>query len=369
MIHRPIRRAGRLLAAAILPVGVVAAAAAPADAHSVRHGTLYTLSNDAAGNRVLAFARASDGSLSPAGSFATGGNGAGAGLGSQGAVVVTDNGRRLIAVNAGSDSISLFAVDTNGGLDLLDTVASGGHHPISVTVHDEVVYALNGADNTISGFSFDDRDLEPLAGTTRTLTGTGAAEIAFTPNGHQLVVTEKASNLIDVFAVDDGIAGSALPTASTGMTPFGFAFDRHGHLLVSNAAGGAPAASSLTSYAVDRSGALDLLDGPAPTHQTAACWVVVSRDSRFAYATNTGSGTISGYHVAPDGSLSLLNADGVTATTGAGPTDATITRGDLYSVGSGSHTITVDHIEHDGSLTPVATLTGLPANAAGLAAS
>ena len=366
MSSRLIRRAIALSAVLGIPVGLVAVTNTAASASDGRAPTVYTLSNETSGNRVLAYAAGADGSLTPAGSYPTGGLGSGGGLGSQGAVVVTSDRRHLLAVNAGSDSVSELAIARDGSLRLIGTVPSGGRKPISVTVHDDTAFVLNGDDSTISGIRLDD-GLEPIAGSTRHLSGTGGAQVSFTPRGRQLVVTEKASNLIDVFKVDDdGNVSNATATPSTGVTPFGFAFDRRSHLLVSNAAGGAAGASSVTSYDIKRDGTAFVLAGPVGTNQTAACWVVVTADGRFAYTTNTASGTISGYRVAPDGGLALLNANGVTATVGKGPINASIVRGELYTVNAGSHTITVDHIAGDGSLTPGPTLSGLPTSAVGL---
>src|SRR5262249_5741293 len=112
---------------------------------------VYTMSNAASGNHILVFSRGSDGSLSPAGSVATGGNGTGAGLGNQGGVVLTDDGEWLLAVNAGSNSVSVFAVEDEG-LRLIDVAASGGLRPISIATHDNLVYVLNAGSDAVSGF-------------------------------------------------------------------------------------------------------------------------------------------------------------------------------------------------------------------------
>ncbi|HEX5689870.1 MAG TPA: beta-propeller fold lactonase family protein, partial [Roseiflexaceae bacterium] len=266
-------------------------------------GAVYVLTNAANGNAVAVYTRSADGALTPAGTVATGGLGTGAGLGSQGAVVLSKDRDWLFAVNAGSNDISIFRV-RNKGLRLIDTVASGGERPISLTFLDDVLYVLNaGGAGNISGFQFDDGQLEPIAGSTQPLSngGSGAApgpaQIQFSPDGDLLVVTEKATNLIDVYAVDDEGQASAPQThASSGATPFGFAFDKRDHLIVSEAFGGAPGASALSSYDVEDD-ALETITGTAPTHQTAACWVVVTRNGRYAYATNTGSNNISAYRI------------------------------------------------------------------------
>ena len=373
MTHTSTRRAVKLASLLALPLAftITVGTTAHADGGG-RRGSVYVLSNSATGNQVLQYRRAAGGTLTAAGSYPTGGNGSGAGLGSQGAVVLSEGGDTLLAVNAGSNSISEFAVRRDGSLRLIDTEASGGRVPISVTIHDHTAYVLNDGDNNIVGFRLGEAHLVQLPGATQSLTGTGAAEVAFSPNGRQLVVTEKASTLIDVFNVDaHGVAGPATATASTGETPFGFAFAGRNVLVVSNAAGGAPGVSSASSYLVSASGTAGFVSGDIATGQTAACWTVVSSNGRYAYTTNTGSGTISGYSVGRDGGLTPLNADGVTASTGIGsrPADVSVTGDYLYTRNGGTLTITVHHVERDGSLTAVATIAGLSASAVGLAAS
>ena len=196
--------------------------AVPAMANSGQDN-VYTLTNSAAGNSVLVFDRDADGSLTAAGSVASGGLGSGSGLGSQGAVVLDDDAHRLFAVNAGSDSVSSFAV-TKAGLELVDTAPSGGDLPISLTYDHGILYVLNaGAPNSISGLRVDnDGDLSPLAGSTRPLSAaqTGPAQVQFSPHGDLLVVTEKATNRITTFVVDkDGLAGAPAWFPSVGGTP------------------------------------------------------------------------------------------------------------------------------------------------------
>jgi 6-phosphogluconolactonase len=333
---------------------------------------VYTLTNDTAGNAVQVFDRAHDGSLSPDGSFATGGTGTGAGLGNQSGLVL--DRKRLFAVNAGSDSVSAFKVKRNG-LKLVDTVASGGDQPISLTVHRRLVYVLNaGGTANIKGFKLTrHRDLSPLAGSTRPLStaAPGPAQVSFDPKGRTLVVTEKDTNLIDTYKVNQhtGRASGANPQASAGQTPFGFAFDPRGHLIVSEAFGGAADASAVSSYEVD-DGVIDPITASAATTETAACWIVATKDGRFTYTTNTGSGSISGYRISSGGELSLLDADGVTGETGPGPIDMALTRGSrfLYSLNSGDGTISGFRVQGDGGLSPIGGASGLPAAANGLAA-
>jgi 6-phosphogluconolactonase (cycloisomerase 2 family) len=321
---------------------------------------------------VLVFDRRADGGLVAAGAVSTGGLGSGDGLGTQGAVVESASGRWLLAVNAGSDDVSLFALE-RGRPVLVDTESSGGDMPVSITVHRRVVYVLNGGDDTISGLRLRPGALEPIPGSTQSLSGSGVggAQVEFTPDGDQLVVTEKNTNLIDVFPLDrHGTAGPAVTNPSNGATPFGFAHDHRGHLIVSNANGGAPGESSLTSYDVNENGTIVSLDGPVATNQTAACWVVVTRNGRFAYTTNTGSGSITGYRIGTNGSLTRLDDDGVTATTQSGPIDFDLTRNSryLYTLNGGSQSISIHRVTSSGDLVAMGTITGLPASAVGLAA-
>lgn len=189
--------------------------------------------------------------------------------------------------------------------------------------------------------------------------------------GDLLVVTEKATNKIVTFRVDrDGLPSQAQVHNSNGPTPFGFAFGKRDQLFVSEAFGGAANASATSSYDVDGGGGLTTISGSVATHQTANCWVVVTSNGRFAYVTNTGSGSISGYRIAQDGKIALLDANGQTAITGGGPIDLALSVNGrfLYSLNSGTNTLGAFRVESDGSLTPLPFVVGLPASANGLAA-
>jgi 6-phosphogluconolactonase (cycloisomerase 2 family) len=350
-----------LLAAAIV--------AGPAAAHGSA-GAVYALTNAPSGNAVLVYSRTGDGVLTPAGTVASGGLGDGAGLGSQGAVVIGDDGRQLFAVNPGSNSISSFSIRSRG-LALVDTEFSGGTRPISVTSHDRLVYVLNGGTpNSISGFRGDERGvLKPLPGSTRPLSvaDSGPAQVEFTPTGDALVVTEKATNRITTYPVDKhGFAGAPTSYASGGATPFGFAFGRHGILVVSDASG----ASGASSYHVARDGFVSTVTALAPTGQSAACWTVVTKNSRYAYVTNAASGNVSGFAVDRDGALSLLDPSGISAVTGGNPSDAALSENGrfLYVRVGNQGAIRAFRIGRDGSLAPLPGIAGLPATVAGLAA-
>jgi 6-phosphogluconolactonase len=350
------------------------AAAAPAAQNtSTPAGAVYALTNAPSGNAVMVWDRADDGSLTAAGSYATGGLGSGAGLGSQGAIILSQNNRWLFAVNAGSNEISVFQVDDHG-LTLTDKVASGGTLPTSLTVDHDLLYVLNaGGSGNITGFVINQRgQLTPIADSTRVLSGgaTAPGQVSFSPDGELLIVTERATNLIDTFVVDyDGLATGPISQASSGATPFGFAFSKRGDLIVSEA-NGAPGGSAASSYAVDDAGNLELVSGSVATNQGAACWVVITKNGRYAYTSNAASGSISGFGIGRDGSLSLLNADGRTGVTGGNPSDMALSHNSQYlyvRIGR-TGSIGTFAVQSDGSLQPLAGANGLPANSAGLIA-
>jgi len=331
-------------------------------------GAVYTLTNQVGGNAVAVFMRGADGRLASAGSVATGGTGTGASLGSQGAVSLSNDGRRLFAVNAGSNDLSVFAVSP-AGLALASRTASGGTLPISLTVHGNVLYVLNaGGSGNISGFTVGtSSDLTPIAGATLPLSGftVGPADVQFSPDGSRLVVTEKNTNLLDVYAVDaNGVASGPTTTASAGGTPFGFAFGLRNDLFVSEAAG------SASSYVLDASGTPALVSGAVSTHQGAPCWAVVTADGRFGF-TGNGAGSVSAFAIAPDGAISLVDANGGTALIGAGVNDIALSHNSRYLYvlqTGGAQAIHAFRIQADGHLTPLGPIAGLPAGTRGLAA-
>lgn len=365
---------GSLLWAALLPCLASPAVQAHDDDNDDAAGAVYTLSNAADGNKVLAFSRAGDGSLRAAGEYATGGLGSGSGLGNQNAVVLSKDGRWLFAVNAGSNQVSVFSV-RRAGLKLVDTVDAGGVRPVSVAVDRDLVYVLNAGSDTIVGFQLNRRgQLTQLPGSVRPLSGTGTApaQISFSPDGDLLVVTEKATNRIDVYVVgENGLASGPSVHASVGQTPFGFAFDRRGRLLVSEAAGGAFEASSVSSYHLAENGALHPISSAVPTTETAACWVVITGNGRYAYTTNAGSGSLAGYAIGRDGRLSLLDADGRSGVTGvdSSPIDMALSNNSryLYTLNAGSDTIGAFRVAADGSLRALPGV-NLPDGANGLTA-
>ncbi|MEO5902353.1 MAG: beta-propeller fold lactonase family protein [Ilumatobacteraceae bacterium] len=356
----------RTIATAIALITLVTALAlaSPASAHGNRGpaATVFTATNSAAGNEVIAYGSV-DGVLAEVGRYPTGGTGSGSGLGSQGAIAGSEH--RLLVVNAGSDQLSLFTVRGNGDLVLTDIEATGGSHPISVTVDGDVAYVLNGGDQTVTGFRVRSGQLRMIAGSHQSLPGSGAAQISFDRDGRRLVVTEKAMSTIDVLPVRGGVAGAAVSNASTGITPFGFAIDARNHVIVSNAAGGAPASASVSSYRFVGAAGLEPISAAVADTQSAACWIALSSDGRVAFTTNAGSGTVSSYSLNRNGEISLLQA--TASLPGTGPVDMSVVGNTLFTLSGGAHTITTATIGGNGELSAGQTVT-VPAGVVGLAA-
>jgi 6-phosphogluconolactonase len=352
--------------AAPIAVGAALLFAGGAQAHGSPPHALYTETNSAAGNAVQVLARGDDGRLTRAGSFATGGLGTGAGLGSQGAVALSDDGRVLLAVDAGSNDVASFRVE-NGGLQLVGTVPSRGDDPISVAVHGRDAYVLNaGGVADVAAFRLSRSGvLTPRFGGRAPLSApnAGAAQVAVAPDGSALLVTEKATNQIETFPLRRGIPGDPVVTPSSGPVPFGFAFDPSGTAVVSEAAN-----STASSYRLAADGRLGLISASVPTLQGAACWVAVTPDGRFAYTGNAATGSITGFAIASDGSLTRLASDGRSASSPR-PNDLAIAGGHLYAINPNVGLVAAYSIASDGSLSALEPLSGLPAGIAGLAAS
>jgi 6-phosphogluconolactonase len=364
----------RFLAAAAVAVALlVGPATADAMADS---GALFTQTNDPAGNAVQKFDRAGDGTLTPAGTFPTGGVGLATLGGRQGAVELSDDERTVYAVNAGSNSVTAFRVrddDDDGdhdddddrhrgkhdepGLEILGTVSSGGVAPASVDEHRGRVYVLNseGTPN-VTAFTAGRRGaLRPIPGGTRDLPGAiGAAQVSVTPDGERLVVSERVSNRLETLSIDrHGRPGAPVVTESSGATPFGFGISRRGEVIVSEAG-----ASTVSSYRIGSTGLLAAITPSLAVGQGAACWVAVSPDGRFAY-TGNAAGSISGFAVARDGSLTALDADGLTAELDPSPRDLDFARNGrfLYAVSPGDATtggrVTGYRVGRDGALVEI----------------
>jgi 6-phosphogluconolactonase len=427
MLRRP-RGWFVLLLGLLLTFAITASASANSHWHHHKrhHRLLFTATNNPSGNQVIVFTQHSDGSVTQRETVSTGGTGAPNPpfgfpiVDTQGSINVAENGHLVFVVNSGDNSISSFR-SGHHGLTLVSHVSSGGVLPTSLTSRDHVLYAVNGRSSNIYGFRFnDDGHLYPLGGQapsgrplSTAFPTTVAAQISFTPDGDQLVVTERGlpshTGVIDTFDVGKhDLAGPAHKNTGVGFieaNPFGFDFDNKGHLLASNAGyinapgdDGPPFGvigdptqfvGSATAYDVKKSGALSRI-GDVLSGGRAACWLVVGKDSKYAYVTNTlsdsvadiftGIGGVTVYRVGHNGSLtyqSQANTSGAaTAGTPGSPSDMAFSEDGKYLyvnvptiLGPDNSFVDTFRIGNDGNLTMVSSLAGLPATDSGLAAS
>jgi 6-phosphogluconolactonase len=336
-------------------------------------GFVYVQTNDAELNEVVVYRRGADGRLDRLGSYLTGGRGSGRPhLPSQASVVLAQG--RLFVTNAGSDDLTVFAVDGDT-LVAQDRVASGGSTPTSVAVHGSWVYVLNSqGEANVAGFSLDGGGVAPLPGSIRALgEDSDPAQAAFSPDGRTLVVTDRAANSIHAFAVGaDGLLARHAAHPSAGMTPYGFDFAPDGTLVVTEAAGAQVGKASASSYRLDGGRELVRVSAAVPNTRSEVCWALVGADGRIAFVTNFGDGTISSYELGPDGSITLRDA--VAATTvegGPGIRDEAISSDGrfLYALHADACRVFAWEVGKDGTLVAIGSANGLPVTAAGLAAS
>lgn len=370
---------------------------ASALANNQEDGHVYVLNNNLVGsNSITVFQREEDGSLKLQGSTPIGGLGSLVAFadGIQGSLILThDEGTRLFAADAGSNQISVVDV-RDGHLSLEGVFSSGGSGPVSLSYSDGLLYVLNAANGSaaagnVTGFKVDDEgNLHAIPGSTKLLSTAhpNPAQVQIDPTGHWLVVTEKLTNLIDVYRIhDDGSLGARTSFASVGVYPFGMAFNpaRPREFLVDDGfgLGGSNLTGAVTAYNLEH-GSVKPVNGPVRDFQLAPCWMVITHDGHFAYTSNADSQTISGYTIGKDGAISLLTANGATGTTPADtfPLEESFSSNNrfLYVLDSrlllkpqpGLATVSGFRVHSDGSLTPAinpANFT-LPFTAIGLAA-
>jgi 6-phosphogluconolactonase len=339
------------------------------------------LMNNQVPNSISVFNLFVNGSLWLAGTYPTGGNGdpvAQPGdpptdpLASQGSLILTQDNRFLLAVNAGSNELSLFRIKGDT-LVPIEKVASGGTRPISVTQHGSLVYVLNeGNSPNISGFRFESREtLAPLMGSTRPLDGGGnvdPAEVSFSPDGSLLVVTQKASGTITTYTVGaDGLPNGPITNKSNGITPFGFAFTKDNTAIVAEAFDGESGRAAVSSYNLLGS-ALGLVSASVPNKQTATCWVAITADGRYAFTSNTGSNTISSYQIQTDGTVDVLQPGAIDNGPGSAPIDLALTGQHLFVHLAGNRALSAFRILSGGQLQGITVIGGLPFGAQGIAA-
>jgi 6-phosphogluconolactonase len=320
--------------ALVLGVAAAAAVAVPASASAAPGGPspvighVYVNDNTKPVNRIGAFDRHADGTLTPAGGspFVAGGAGTGAGLASQGALQFAAGGRFLIAVDAGSNQISVLRVRSDGSLSLVPggLVGSGGTLPDSIAVSGDLVYVANSGTghSNYSGFRLSSGgQLADIPGSTVTLaSGAAPGDVLFNGTGTKLVGTEVGPSLIDSFTVGrDGrlTAAPGSPFKAQGLGPFGSEFrpTRPDQLFVSNAHNTAPDSGTVSAFKDHGNGRLSSIKGsPFADNQMAPCWVEITSDGQILFTVNTASGSVSSYQIAANGALTLLGSTPISGT-------------------------------------------------------
>jgi 6-phosphogluconolactonase len=333
---------------------------------------VFIMSNSADQNEVIAFAQAADGTLTESGRFPTGGRGSGGNndpLESQGSLTLSQDRSLLFAVSAGSGEISVFRVH-GSALVLSDKVRSEGSEPNAIAQHGSLVYVLNtGGSSNVAGFVLEGDHLHYINNSLSFLSTntSGAASIAFSPDGTLLAVTERLTNDIDVFKVQaDGTLSPVVINPSSGPGAFSVSFAPSGVALVSetgpaNVSNG----SAISSYAIHPNGMLSAISTSVPTLGGANCWNVVTPDGRFVYVSNAGSSTISGFAISSTGALSALpgtvvgeNPGGATNLDIAVSADGKF----LFTLNSADGTIGTFAIQKDGTLENLGPANGFSPN-------
>lgn len=336
-------------------------------------GAVFAMTNAASNNQINAYVRLEDGSLAFAGAFSTGGNGSGGTvdpLHSQGSLKLSADHRLLFAVNAGSGTVSSFAVrGTN--LFLLDTEPTGGSLPTSVTQAGDLVYVLNaGGNGSVTGFHLlGNGHLLPIMNSTRYLSGSTPAptDVVLSPNHQFLIVPESATNQIDVFRVfPNGTLSDPVVSDSAGAVPFAAVFAPDGALIVGNVENNQTVSSTISSYHLDQNGSLHVVTNALPTAGQATCWDVIGRFGRSVYTANAANSTLSGFNIEHNGALTPIG-DAVVGQNPAGSANIDIAASDdgryLYTLNGATGTIGMFAVQEDGSLVNLGLQDGLPAKA------
>jgi len=337
-------------------------------------GAVFVMNNGAAGNEILSYSRASDGTLQELGRFRTGGRGSGGltdPLGSQGSLTLSSDHSLLFAVNSGSGDISVFRV-LGPFLSLVDRVPSGGSAPVAIAQNGNLLYVLNaGGSGSVTGFNLDRfGHVDPIPNSVRFLSGNsaGGSSLALSPDSKFLIVTERISNNFDIFAIQqDGTLAAPVvkPSSLPGLFAVRFAPGGAAIAVETGPAGGMNA-STISSFTVQDGGTLTPVTATLPTMGAATCWSVITPDGQFVYTSNAGTATISGFSIGSSGALTALDGTVVGMNpSGAANLDIAVTADSrfLYTLNSGAGTVGAFAIQDNGSLMPLAAAGGITAAA------
>ena len=363
---RHVLGAGAILGLSTLVAPVVAGADPPGPFSFVGPDhVVFVQTDNTAGNQVVAYDRSSNGTLTPAGTYNTGGLGGQLSgsvvdhLASQGSLTYDQRSAELYAVNAGSNTVSVFSVQRDH-LALRQVVTSGGTFPVSVAVHGGLVYVLNAENGgSVQGYVNFFGHLLPVPGSNRALGLNPTAtpqfvntpgQVAFSPDGSKLIVTTKANGSdIDVFGVGrfGQLSASPVVNSEPGAVPFAISFDATGHLVIAEAG-----TNALATFSLSTGGTVTPIS-TVGTGQAATCWVAAAQG--FFYVSNAGSGSVSQYSDSPGGTLALA---GQTATD-PGSVDASASIGGqyLYVQTGGNGVVDEFHVGVNGTLAEIGSVT------------
>ena len=349
-------------------VGASASGTAPRDSKVVGH--VYVNDNTSGVNSVAGFDRHRDGSLTPiSGSpFSAGGAGAGQGDASQGSLEISADHRFILAVDAGSNQISVLRIERGGSLQLADVAASNGGNPVSIAVDHHLVYVANAdpANPNYTGFTLDHRgQLRSIPGSTVSLpAGSQPGDVLFNRDGKKLAGTRIGTSEIDSFTVDKHGLLTAAPGSpfehQTGVFgQFGSEFSptKPNQLFVSNAhtAANGPAPGSVSAYTDAADGTLTPIGAsPFANAGVASCWIEISHDGRFLFTVDTASSTVASYSIAADGTLTAIGNTPITNGKGAEDLRLSPDGSTLFVVNAGADSINAFSVE-GGTLTELAT--------------
>jgi 6-phosphogluconolactonase len=341
-----------------------------AQADRPRAGFVHVMTNQPTGNTVIRYERTRNGQLTMLQEVSTGGLGS-AGttdpLASADSLVQNETGSLLLAVNAGSNQLSSLGV-TNGTLNLVSIVSSGGDFPNSVALSGDLVYVLNahGTPN-ISGFTLGtDGTLTPIANSTVNLPGGAASDphdIRFSSDGSRLLVTEGGTNQIDIFEIgDDGTVTNTVTQPIAGAVPFGFAFTRNQVVVVTEAQ-----SASVSTYRLTADNTLEPISTVVHDGQMATCWIALTRVGH-TFVSNTGNGTLSSYQTAASGHLNLLHPVAASKP-GSAPIDSALSRDNrfLYVEDSANGRVLIFRVSGT-TIRSAGTVDGLPTSLQGILA-
>nr|GAT60751.1 predicted protein [Mycena chlorophos] len=281
---------------------------------------------------------------------------------SQSSIAVSQSAGLLAAVNAGSNTVSVYTIDKNKPTDLTaigKPIGSGGEFPQSVAFNaaGTSFCVLNGGNvNSVNCFSVNTKSgtVMPIANTLRSLglkqttpaTGPAgaASQVLFSADGTQLYVTVKGVPPTPGYlAVWDIAADGSLSESATlvkpptgGLLPFSMTpLPGKNALLVTDPALGLDIFDLTNGFNSTVAGGNS--NAFAVPGQSAICWSQYSTETGHAYVVDAGTSTVSEISVGAQLIPSIVNQYTLSATGAIDSSIATIKKKDyMYILASGS---------------------------------